>query len=417
MGVANEQSDASWVTIVSIDIKIVGKTDPSWVRSQLLFHENSKFSLAEWKALAERQKELLLDAMIFEDVKIFILPAAGVDSYRCVLEIADGFSYSFNFWPWDATVQGRNLFGGDECLSATLGLDTQAVGWEAPGKGEHPLGYEIGLGHAFIEHEPGWLEDAFLAEGKLFASLGPVARLGVESSARTWSLPNSSWLAPGLDASQVQGNLAARGLGAPGSALRAGAFARLWPEYHFMKPFGMSASADGGWTWSAAGEDLGPYLDASLLVFTRPLDALVISLSGEAHAYLGDGPAILYPATDRFRSPELLEPNHWFTRLAFQITGLDLITFPLGFTALTLTPLAYIEAAAADDGPGALALADARFAAGGGIALGFTNPVGLYFVFGLKDSLDADIPPGFLFMVDISTSINPPPFMEVPTIF
>lgn len=394
----NEPPDGS-VLLRDIRVRINGTTKEDWVRSRLFIAKDQRFTAAQWRRASTSQADYFLDTGLFYNANVYLQPLPEPGEFVCVVELTDGFMYAFNFWPWDVSVAFKHVLDGNEWLEFTLGPTTQRVNWSHPVVNGTPFSYKLAAGHLFRNHEPGWLEDSFVTEGSLYASIGPWIDTGLESDFRYYSLPDSSLLAPGMNADEVAMRGSLLGLGNSGTISRIGVFAEIWPTYRFMQPFGFNLQAAGGAAFPS-GDEPSWYARSRLRLFVRPVRNLVgeLTVSGLSN---GPGvPAPVWPDSGSFRSSSLLESRPTFVRAVFQTTALSVVSAPMGFTTMTLNPYAFIETAGTFDAPADVSVDGMQLSAGGALAVGFSYPVDLYFSFGVQCSISPEPGTSFLFSVE-----------------
>lgn len=387
------------IHIRDIRIRINGTTKEDWVRSRLFIAKNQRFTEAQWRRVSTSQADYFLETGLFYNANVYLLPLAEPGDFVCVVELTDGFMYAFNFWPWDVSLAFKHLLNGNEWLEFTLGPTTQRVYWSHPVVNGTPFSYKLAVGHLFREYEDGWLEDSFVTEGSLYASIGPWIDTGLESDFRYYSLPESSPLAPSINADDVAIRLSQLGLGNSGSLSRIGVFAELWPNYRFMQPLGFNLQLAGGAAFPS-GDEPSWYARSRLRLYVRPVRNLVgeLTLSGLTN---GPGvPAPAWPDSTTFRSSSLLEPRPTFVRAVFQMTALSVVSAPMGFTTMTLNPYTFIETAGTFDMPDKVSVDGMQLSAGGALAVGFSYPVDLYFSFGAQCGIYPKQGISFLFSVE-----------------
>lgn len=401
--VGQNTGQPSEFTIESISIRPERSTNLKWVKSQLLFHTDERMSLREWQRIASLQRGLLLDSQLYYDAKVYLLPGTADGENRAIVDLSDGFPYGFFFWPWDATVTWKHMLGGAESLSSTIGLNTQGLDWSDPVPRDLPFGYEVNLSHFLTYRDPGYIETGVQGGGKIYLNHGPVLRIGLMSNAQAWSLPPTSWLEPGLGVATVQSNLSALGLSpnATGSAVDAGGFLSVWPAYQFQRPFGYHLDIAGGVSVPiGAGGWYGGFVELNGVFFAVPVSPLLVELSVHVAGRPGDQPAVLFPVTGAFRSPDVLPQRSWLSVGSLEVMGMKLIDIPLGFTVMSVSPLAYLDAAETATGITGFSAPNVRWATGAGVVVGFGPPIGLYFTFGAKMGIESGTPVGFLFEAD-----------------
>ncbi|MBN2353003.1 MAG: hypothetical protein JXD23_10580 [Spirochaetales bacterium] len=388
------------VILDSIRIEIAGATRKEWVKANLFFSRGDRFTDAGWKAMARRQKDFFLSTKLFYDARVYIQPTETEGHFVGVVELTDGFLFGFWFWPWDLSAAFRHLMGGNEELGTTLGLNTQGLSWSHPRVADSPFGYGIEGAHEELVKEPGWLEESFRLNGRLFFSLGPVLNAGIEGGFTAWWLPDSFWLEPQLSASDIAANRLSLGLTGPGYAAQAGVYAELWPFYRFMAPFGCHARAAAGAVFPSEGYTVSYYADLDALVCLKPVEQLVFEIRVLASLRGDTLPATTWADSGDFRSPRSLEPNRAYARGIVQVTGVHVVSIPLGFTSLTFSPFAFWETAETFGSIEQFRPENLSHAFGAALAIGFTAPINLYFSFGVKVSVEASPAAAFLFSVD-----------------
>ncbi|MCX7655971.1 MAG: hypothetical protein N2Z76_05560 [Treponemataceae bacterium] len=386
------------IEIKKIRFIINGTTRENWARSRLFIKENQRWYLQEWQKVARLQADYFLETGLFYNASVYLVPREGEPAFDAVVELTDGFMYTFNFWPWDVTVGVRHLLDGDEFLETTAGLTTQRIFWSHPLVGGTPFSYVIDVGHRFSERKDMWLEDSFFIGGKLYLSLAPAIDLGTEQKFRYILLPNSSILASGRSVGEIQTIKSVWGLPDKEIAGTVGAFVDIWPLYRFMQPLGYHVKVAGG---LAYGENRSSswYGSIESLVFVRPLPQVVAHIFVSGNTVGSDASPLLWPDVSVYRSSNILPLRPTLWRSFFQLTYFSFISIPLGFTRMTVNGYVFLETAGSFQNPYSLKLEELEQSAGGAVAIGFLYPINLYFSFGIQQSLRPDRGMGLLFSV------------------
>ena len=401
LGVETATSGISGDTIYIKDIRIQinGTTSENWVRSRLFITKGQNFTSTKWRNVAKKQADYFLETGLFYNANVYLLPYSEPGQFICVVELTDGFMYAFNFWPWDVSVAFKHLLNGNELLEITLGPTTQRINWSHPIVQGTPFSYRIAVGHLFREHKSGWLEDCIVSEASLYGSFGPWFDMGFDTEFRYYSLPTSSPLAPDFNSEYVSVRKSELGLGDSGVISKIGLFAEIWPNYRFMQPLGYNLRLAGGAVLPES-HNLSWYAQGNMRLYIRPLYNIVGALHLSGYANGPNTSPIIWPNSEMFRSPILLETRPTFIRTAFQLTLLSLIAAPLGFTTMSINPYAFIETAGTFDRLSDFSMNNMHWSSGGAVAIGFSYPVDLYFSFGLKQAIDHNRGMGFYFSVD-----------------
>ncbi|TCW60256.1 hypothetical protein [Treponema sp. J25] len=369
------------VYIKDIHIRINGTTKESWVRSRLFISKGQRFTEEQWKQISTQQADYFLETGLFYNANVYLIPSEEDGQFFCVIDLTDGFMYAFNFWPWDVSVAFRHLLNGNELLEVTLGTTTQYVRWSHPVVGGTPFSYKIGGGHLIREYH--WREESYVAEGSLYASLGPWLDTGFETEVRYYILSGSIPFPI-----ETQGSIA-----------KLGFFADIWPVYRFMRPLGFNVQVAGG-TVYGGGTQPAAYARSQVRLYVKPFSNLVGHWTIQGAAVDPYTSPLVWPDPSTFRSPVELDRRPIYLRTYFQTTLLSLLPISLGFSTMTLNPYIFIESAGTFERLNDISIQDMRVSSGTALAFGFSYPVGLYFSFGIKRAVYPDEGISFLFSVD-----------------
>lgn len=374
------------IYIRHIRFHINGTTRESWARSRLFIKENHQWQLSEWQRIARLQADYFLQTGLFYNAVVYLEPSQEESYFDAVVELTDGFMYTFNFWPWDVSVGIRHLLRGNEFLEITGGLTTQRIFWSHPIVAGSPFSYALGIGHSFREKEGLWLEESYDIEGKCYLSLSPALDVGSEHKLRRVFFPTSHWLSPDLNTAELSLLRSTFGLGDTETVGLGGLFLELWPVYQFMQPLGYHARVAGGFVYSNM-RSPDWYGDVKTLVFIRPWSTLVAQLFFSAQGVGCGASPLVWPDVTIYRSSHRLSVRPGFLRTFIQVTYLSLISIPLGFTRCTVNPYVFLEGAGTFGNLQEIGNTEFEIAGGAAVAFGFLYPVNLYFSLGVQQSL------------------------------
>lgn len=374
---SNNDDDSDTIIIRKIKVKIEGSTKESWVLSRLFIKEGDIFTESQWKQKSIDQAAYFLETGLFYNANIYIQALEEENEFICIVDLTDGYLYTYNFWPWDFSLGFRHLLDADEYLNLTLGSTTQYVYWSHPVIGGTPLSYAVGLGHLEKKTSGYEHEDFFKAEGLLYGSFGPFINTGLESELSYYKIPDQ------------------------GTVSKLGLFLEIFPVYRYMQPFGFNAYTSSGLILDS-NLNKSWYAQFNSVVVFRPISWLITELGLESSTTGHESPFVSLPDTSSYRGPSVLLKQNTFIRSFAQISFLSVVSKPLGFTTMTINPYTFIDIAGSFPSIKEIDLDSTKTSIGSAIAVGFSYPVGLYFSFGVKKGIRPIENMSFHFSVDIN---------------
>lgn len=376
------------IVIKDIEINISGTTRKDWVYSKLIIKTDTEYSEDKIRNLMDTQKNYFRQSKLFYSVDVYLLPLVDIDKYdidieeetkdieyyKLYVDLSDGFMHKFGFTPYDAIWGLRHLENGDELLEIQAGYNTQRVSYDRPNL------YDVFSIYSYVAHYYGDFdlrgEKYHTAEAKLrpYLSFSIWADVGLNVEYDFFKFVSSTEM---------------------NHVFKVGLFADIAPKFNFLNPVSFNIFLDGGRIMETSG-DMGWYFDVRLKLLFKVVSFFSISLRSDLN-YTSEGISrINYTKTDIFRSTTKLQRRNVFNYNCLEIKFDRVLSWHIVITDLSLTPIVYAEGSSSADRFDST-MKDYKFAVGGGITVGFDNPVNAFFTFGVKYGIGDRLPPGFLF--------------------
>ncbi|MBN2534628.1 MAG: hypothetical protein JXB88_17220 [Spirochaetales bacterium] len=400
-----EENPEMEVTIRRIKYVVSENINPKWIETLLFIKPGKTLTLRKLKMLINKSQEKLVSMNYFYNVNIYLLPAIEDPHFRTiVVELSDGFWYSFFFQPWDIYIGYNNLFSSGKIVNGIAGLNTQGVSFTDPCFLFSQFNYDVGISHSIslVEEDNSYIKDIIKGTFRPGINMTDTITLSLLFECRYYSFLENYFLYPDFEFDIPEEIKEQLGMEESKFFLYTGPEI----EFDFNKPYSSNLI---GFKMNIMAYYIHSFMETSESFF---------KLSGNINVYLNIHPNLTlilrdfagyntlsaypylqYNFYNHYRGVSDTVLGDYFNLLSFDIVIDDILSFNLGLLKLYFSPFLFADAGKMCQNNEEFAFEDIEFAAGGGIHSYFSMPVNIYLTLGYGMSILPETKPTFILTV------------------